>query len=37
MKEEEKINIEDEEQTSAPEENTENTENAEEPAVQENE
>ena len=37
MKEEEKINIEDEEQTSAPEENTENTENAEEPAAQENE
>ena len=38
--EEEKINIEDEEQTSVPEENTENTdgtENAEEAAVQENE
>ena len=40
MKEEEKINIEDEEQTSVPEENTENTdstENAEDAAVQENE
>jgi molecular chaperone GrpE len=34
---EEKINIEDEEQTTAPEENSENTENAEEPTAQESE
>jgi molecular chaperone GrpE len=37
MKEEEKINIENEEQNSVPEENTENTENAEEPTAQESE